>query len=204
MISSKKLASALKQATAFNFASGSAIAIAIAIAPLGFSAAVNAQQSFTATVDGKAWESDNDGINVMPVALGTSRGTVTITATSKGFSGYPTPKGFPDSFSIVCPMPKKAERMTTARGSSDVCRVSFTKAARSMMSPDYAKTKNEGEFRTAGSAGDKGYVNFTKVSGKNIEGEFSVELTEETSKKKITASGKFSGVDQQVGSKGFN
>ncbi|MGL4232518.1 MAG: hypothetical protein ACRDAM_06870 [Casimicrobium sp.] len=177
---------------------------ALPIAALGFAGSVQAQQSFTATVDGKAWESDNDGINVMPVALGTSRGTVTITATSKGFSGYPTPKGFPDSFSIVCPMPKKPERMTTARSSSEVCRVSFTKAARSMMSPDYAKTKNEGEFVTKGDAGDKGYVNFTKVSGKNIEGEFLVELTEQATKKTMAVSGKFRGIDQQVGSKGFN
>jgi hypothetical protein len=176
----------------------------LSIASVGFAATALAQQSFTATVDGKAWESDNDGINVVPVALGSSRGAVTITATSKGFSGYPTPKGFPDSFSIVCPMPKKPERMTTARSSSDVCRVNFTKAARSMMSPDYAKTKNEGEFITKGDAGDKGFVNFTKVSGKNIEGDFAVELTEETSKKKITVSGKFIGVDKQVGSKGFN
>jgi tRNA G37 N-methylase TrmD len=101
-------------------------------------------------------------------------------------------------------MPKKAERMSTARSSSEVCRVSFIKAVRSMMSPDYAKTKNEGEFLTVGNVGDKGYVNFTKVSGKNVEGEFAVELTEETSKKKIAVAGKFSGVDQQVGSKGFN
>jgi hypothetical protein len=186
----------------FHFASR--LTVAAAAITLGFAATASAQQSFTATVDGKAWESDNDGVSVIPVALGSSRGTVTITATSKGFSGYPTPKGFPDSFSIVCPMPKKAERMTTARGSSEVCRVSFTKAARSMMSPDYAKTKNEGEFVTKGASGDKGYVNFTKVSGKNIEGEFAVELTEETSKKTIAVSGKFRGTDQQMGSKGFN
>jgi hypothetical protein len=177
---------------------------ALIIATISFAATVQAQQSFTATIDGKSWESDNDGINVIPVAPGTSRGTVTITATSKGFSGYPTPKGFPDSFSIVCPMPKKAERMTTARGSSDVCRVSFTKAQRSMMSPDYAKTRNEGEFVSMGDAGDKSYVNFTKVSGKTIDGEFSVELIEEVSKKKIAVTGKFVGIDQQVGSKGFN
>ena len=94
--------------------------------------------------------------------------------------------------------------MTTARRSSEVCRVSFTRAARNIMSPDYAKTKNEGEFVTARSANDKGYVNFTKVAGKTIEGEFSVELTEETTKKKIAVSGKFVGVDRQIGSTGFN
>ena len=177
---------------------------ALVIATLGFATSAQAQQSFTATVDGKAWESDNDGINVVPVALGSSEGTVTITASSKGFSAYPPPKGFPDRLSIVCPMPKKAERMTTARGSSEVCRVSLTKAERSIMSPDYAKTKNDGEFATLGSTGDRGYVNFTLVAGKTIVGEFSVELTEATTKKKIAVSGKFSGVDRQLGSKGFN
>ncbi len=175
--------------------------ITAAIATLGFATGVHAQQSFSATVDGKPWESDNAGIDVIPVPLG---GTVTITATSKGFSAYPAPKGFPDHFSIVCPMPKKPERMTTARGSSEVCRVSFTNAARNIMSPDYAKTKNEGEFVTARSANDEGYVNFSKVSGKTIEGEFSVELIEETTKKKIAVNGKFVGVDRQVGSKGVN
>jgi hypothetical protein len=171
---------------------------------VGLASDAHAQQSFTAIVDGKTWESDNDGINVIPVAFGTSRGTVTITATSKGFSAYPAPKGFADSFSIVCPMPKKPERMTTARSSSEVCRASFIKAQRSVLSLDYAKIKNEGEFVTKGDASDKGFVNFTKVSGKNVEGDFSFELTEETSKKKIAVSGKFSGVDRQVGSKGFN
>ncbi len=175
--------------------------IAALIATLGFASGVHAQQSFSAIVDGTPWESDNAGINVIPVPM---RGTVTIIATSKAFSAYPPPKGFPDSFSIVCPMPKKPERMTTARGSSEVCRVSFTKSARNIMSPDWAKTKNEGEFVTLGRAGDKGYVNFTKVSGKTIEGEFSVELTEETTKKKIAVNGKFVGIDRQVGSNGFN
>ena len=175
--------------------------ITAVIATLGLATNVHAQQSFSATVDGTPWESDNAGINVIPVPLG---GTVSIIASSKGFSAYPPPKGFADNFSITCPLPKKPERMTTARGSSEVCRVKFTKAARNIMSPDVAKTKNEGLFVTAGSAGDKGYVNFTKVAGKNIEGEFSVELTEETTKQKIAVTGKFAGVDRQVGSKGFN
>ena len=175
--------------------------LTVVVASLGFATGVHAQQRFSAVVDGATWESDDAGINVIPVALG---GTVTITATSKGFSAYPPPEGFPDSFSIVCPMPKKPERMATKRGSSEVCRVSFTRAARNIMSPDYAKIKHEGEFVTVGRAGDNGYVNFTKVSGKNIEGDFSVELTEETTKNKIAVSGKFAGVDRQIASKGFN
>ena len=73
-----------------NFATAAAVA-----GTLGFAASAHAQQSFTATVDGKTWESDNDGINVIPVSTG---GSVTITAVSKGFSAYPPPKGFADQF----------------------------------------------------------------------------------------------------------
>ena len=137
------------------------------------------------------------------MALGSSRGTVTILAVSKGFSDFPPPKGFADRFSFVCPMPKKPERFVASNNPSIGCRMSFTKAARNIMSPDWAKTKNEGEFESSG-GGDKSYVNFTTVSGKTVEGEFSVELVEEKTKKKITVSGKFRGVDGQVGSKGFN
>jgi len=118
-------------------------AMLAALAGVGFATSVHAQQTFTATVDGKAWESDNDGINVIPVALGTSTGTVTITAITKGFSGYPTPKGYSDNLSIVCPKPKKPERFLTTGMEQSKCRVSFTKAARSIMSPDYAKIKTK-------------------------------------------------------------
>ncbi len=179
-----------------NFATAAAL-----VGTLFFAASAHAQQTFTATVDGKTWESDNNGINVIPVSMG---GSVTITAVSKGFSAYPPPKGFADQLSIVCPMPKKSERSIATRNQSNGCRVSFTKAVRNIMSPDWATTKNEGEFESMGGSGDKGYVNFTTVSGKTIEGEFAVELVETTTKKKIAVSGKFRGIDKQIGSNGFN
>ena len=72
------------------------------------------------------------------------------------------------------------------------------------MSPDWAKIKNEGEYESKGGSNDKGYVNFTTVSGKDIDGEFSVDLFEEKTKTKMTVSGKFRGIDRQVGSNGFN
>ena len=174
---------------------------AAAVGTLCSVAGAHAQQSFTATVDGKAWESDHGGITVIPVGMS---GTVTISAASKGFSTYPPTKGFADRFSFTCPMPKKPERYIATRNQSNGCRVSFTKAARDIMSPDWATTKHEGEYESMGGSGDKGYVNFTTVSGKLIEGEFAAELVETTSKKKIAVSGKFRGIDKQVGSKGFN
>ncbi|TAG80445.1 MAG: hypothetical protein EAZ21_08160, partial [Betaproteobacteria bacterium] len=67
-------------------------------AAITLSSALYAQQSFTATVDGKPFESDNDGIIVVPTT-----GSVTISASTKGFSAYPPPKGFADRISIACP-----------------------------------------------------------------------------------------------------
>lgn len=177
------------------------VTTAAVVGTLGFAASAHAQQTFTATVDGTAWESDNSGINVIPVPMS---GTVTLTVVSKGFSAYPPPKGFPDNFSFTCPMPTKPQRFITTRSQSSGCRVSFTRAARNIMSPDWATTKQEGEFESVSGSSDKGYVNFTTVSGKTIEGEFVAELVETTTKKKIAVSGKFRGVDRQVGSNGFN
>lgn len=171
------------------------------VGTLGFAASAHAQQTFTATVDGNAWESDNAGITVIPVPMS---GSVTITASTKGFTAYPPPKGFPDRFSIRCPMPKKPERFGVTRSQSSSCHISFTKASRNIMSPDWATTKDEGEFESTGGSSDKNYVNVTTVSGKTIEGEFSAELVEATTKKKIAVSGKFRGVDRQFGSNGFN
>ncbi len=45
--------------------------LAATVAMCGFATNSQAQQSFVAVVDGKPWESDNDGITVIPVALGT-------------------------------------------------------------------------------------------------------------------------------------
>lgn len=161
-----------------------------------------AQQAFTATVGGQAWASDHDGITVVPVETSGGNGTVTIRAVTKGFSGWPTPKGFPDAFSIVCPLLRKAEKVMVGVTGNRDCRVSFIKAERNMMSPDYKTTKNEGKFESI--SGGDGFVNFTRVQGKTIEGEFSAELVDARTKTKLPVSGKFKGLDEQVGSKGFN
>jgi len=161
-----------------------------------------AQQAFTATVGGQAWASDHDGITVVPVETSGGGSTVTLRAVTKGFSGWPTPKGFPDAFSLLCPLPRKAEKVAVGVTGNRDCRISFTKAERSLMSPDYKTTPNEGEFTSV--SGGNGFVNFTRVQGKTIEGEFSAELVNTKTKAKLPVSGKFKGLDEQVGSKGFN
>jgi tRNA G37 N-methylase TrmD len=73
-----------------------------------------------------------------------------------------------------------------------------------MMSADYKTTPNEGEFVSDSVNAAKSFVNVTKVAGKTIEGDFSAELVDKKAKKNIVVQGKFKGLDEQVGSKGFN
>jgi hypothetical protein len=162
------------------------------------SGALHAQQTFTATLDGKSFESDNDGITVVP-----TKGSVSISARTKGYGAYPPPKGFADRLSIVCPLPKTPQKFAT-EGSGGLCTIQWVIAGRSMMDADYKTTPNEGDFVSGKSSGKSGFVNFTKVAGKTIEGEFSAELIDAKTKKKVVATGKFKGVDEQMGSKGFN
>ncbi|TAG04401.1 MAG: hypothetical protein EAZ43_04745 [Betaproteobacteria bacterium] len=175
-------------------------ASAAALLTLGFTSAASAQQTFTATLDGKPFESDNDGITVVPE---TRSGTVSISARTKGFGAYPPPKGFSDRVSIMCPLPKAPQKFSTV-GSGGTCSVRWVIAGRSFTDADYKTTPNEGEFASAISGAKNGSVNFTKVVGKTIEGEFSVELVEMKTKRTVLAVGKFKGIDEQYGSKGFN
>ncbi len=186
-----------------KFSSLASFSLALLATSLAVSSATaQTKQSFTATVDGKSWESDHDGITVVPVTMGS--GNVTIIAITKGFSGYPPPKGFADRFTLMCPLPKAAVKFQVGTPSSTQCFVKFARAERSMMSPDYKTTPNEGEFTSDAKASAKGSVNFTKVAGKLIEGDFQATLTDQKTKKTITVEGKFKGLDEQVGSKGFN
>ncbi len=162
------------------------------------SSILHAQQTFTATFDGKSFESDNDGITVVP-----TNSSVSISARTKGFGAYPPPKGFADRMSIICPLPKAVQKFPT-EGSGGTCIVQWVIAGRSMMDADYKTTPNEGEFVSGKSGSKSGFVNFTKVAGKTIEGEFSAELVDAKTKKKVLAAGKFKGLDEQLGSKGFN
>jgi hypothetical protein len=162
------------------------------------SGALHAQQTFTATLDGKSFESDDDGITVVP-----TKSSVSISARTKGYGAYPPPKGFADRISIVCPLPKVPTRFATV-GSGGTCTIQWVIAGRSMMDADYKTTPNEGDFVSSKSSGKGGFVNYTKVAGKTIEGEFSAELIDAKTKKKVVAAGKFKGVDAQMGSKGFN
>jgi hypothetical protein len=186
----------MKSARPIMFPIAHAVAL---IASLGVASA-SAQQSFTATVDGKAFESEHDAITVVPTTVGN---TVSISARTKGFMTLPRPKGFPDQLAIICPLPKAPQKFSTS-SSGGACLVKWTKAPRSMMDADYKTTPHEGEFTSNQAPRDSGFVNFTVVKGKTIEGDFDAQLVDKSTKKTIRVTGKFKGIDEQYGSKGFN
>jgi hypothetical protein len=82
--------------------------------------------------------------------------------------------------------------------------VRWVVAGRGLTDPDYKTTPNEGDYLSGKTGHSAGFVNFSVVKGKTVEGDFSAELLDAKTKKKILVNGKFKGVDEQYGSKGFN
>jgi hypothetical protein len=144
-------------------------------------------QTLTATVDGKVFESDDDGISLIPVAK-----SFTVSAITKGFSGYPSPPGLSDRLSIACRNYEgKARKYAAEDFSTDRCSASFEKGR-----PKQPGGKSEAQF-VHNKKSSKSFVEVTKVNGKVIEGKFLIEMTEEGGKKAITAEGTFKAEDRQ-------
>lgn len=153
------------------------------------------KQSLKATVSGAVtgvFESDNDGINVVPVA-----GSFNIQASTKGFMGYPPPPGHPNRLSISCDTPKAPAKLKMGSGNAGTCRASYTVNDRGMMN---AKPF-DAQYASIGDADS--YVDITKIKGKIIEAKFVIKLVDNATKQAITLTGTVQGEDRQMGSKGF-
>ena len=77
-----------------------ALSAAALAAALLTSAAAGEPQSLSATIDGTAFVSDDDGITLIP--LGNRSGSFTLVAITAGGSAYPPPKTPLDRLSITC------------------------------------------------------------------------------------------------------
>ena len=81
-------------------------------------------QSLSAKVDGKVFESDDDGI----MYLIPTKGVLNLIASTKGASAYPPPKTPVDKLSINCSsFDGKPTKYTFANSGSRICDISFTK-----------------------------------------------------------------------------
>ena len=148
----------------------------------------NTPQSLSAKVDGKVFESDDDGI----MYLIPTKGVLNLIASTKGASAYPPPKTPIDQLSINCSsFEGKPRKYTFANSGSRICDISFTKGVSQKPFGDPVA-----EYRLVG---DKGQLEITSVKGKVIEGTFNFELVEVKTKAKMSITGgTFKAEDRQL------
>ena len=138
----------------------------------------NTPQRLSATVDGKVFESDDDGITY----LIPTKGVLNLIASTKGASAYPPPKTPVDKLSINCRnYDAKPVKFTFATSGSRSCEVSFTKGVSQKPFGD-----PQAEYQLADG---KNQLEITSVKGKVIEGTFSFQLVEVKTKAKMTMTG---------------
>lgn len=145
-------------------------------------------QSLSAMVDGKVFESDDDGI----LYLVPTKGVLNLMASTKGASAYPPPKTPVDKLSINCNnFDGKPVKFTFAKSGSRSCEITFTKGVSQKPFGD-----PQAEYRLADG---KNLLEITSVKGKVIEGTFSFELVDVKTKAKMTITGgKFKAEDRQL------
>ncbi len=145
-------------------------------------------QRLSATVDGKLFESDDDGI----LYLIPRNGVLNLMASTKGASAYPPPKTPVDKLSINCNnFDGKPVKFAFAKSGSRSCEVSFSKGVSKKPFGD-----PDAEYRMVDG---NNQLEITSVKGKVIEGTFSFELVEVKSKAKMTITGgTFKAEDRQL------
>ncbi len=145
-------------------------------------------QRLSATVDGKLFESDDDGI----LYLIPRNGVLNLMASTKGASAYPPPKTPVDKLSINCNnFDGKPVKFAFAKSGSRSCEVSFSKGVSKKPFGD-----PDAEYRIVDG---NNQLEITSVKGKVIEGTFSFELVEVKSKAKMTITGgTFKAEDRQL------
>lgn len=168
-------------------------ALALALLATGLALPLTAQadkiaQNLSATVDGKQFESDDDGIlYLVPV-----KGVLNLIASTKGASAYPPPKTPVDKLSINCRnYDGKPVKFTFANSGSRSCEVSFIKG---VSQKPFGEPQAEYHL-----ASGKNQLEITSVKGKVVEGTFSFELVDVKTKAKMTITGgTFKAEDRQL------
>ena len=145
-------------------------------------------QNLSANIDGKKFESDDDGIlYLMP-----TKSVLNLIAKTKGASAYPPPKTLPDKLSINCKnFEAKPRKYSSKEFGSSGCEVSFIKGE---------SNKPFGEPVAAYKIVDgNNSFEVTSVKGKVIEGKFSFEMIDVKTKAKIKITdGIFKAEDRQL------
>jgi hypothetical protein len=147
------------------------------------------KQTLKATIGDKVFESDDEGITLVPV-----KDSFTISAITKGFMAYPSPPGLSDMLSISCrQFDAKPRKYTADDFAYGRCNATFAKGrSKQPFGKDEATYKVNQK-----KVSPKTFVEITKVSGKVMEGRFSIEMMEEDGTKKVNVEGAFKAEDRQ-------
>ncbi|CAN5425658.1 hypothetical protein BH11PSE11_BH11PSE11_01930 [soil metagenome] len=152
------------------------------------SAHAKTPQQLSAKIDGKLFESDDDGIlYLIPI-----KGTMNLIATTKGASAYPPPKTLSDRLSISCRnFNGKPVKFEAKDFGSHGCEARFIKGESKQPMGEPV-----GEFDARDG---KNVIEITSVNGKVIEGKFYLELKNKKTKETIIINeGTFKAEDRQL------
>lgn len=175
-----------------SFARGARFSLPVVAALLVAFAAAPAQaagtpQQFTATIGGKPFASDDDGLLlILP-----TKGVFNINAVTQGASVYPPPKTPIDRVHINCRgYEGKPQTFGAADFTSGRCYATFQRGTK-----PYGKAP-DADFMTDGAANK---VEITAVRGKVLEGRFSFEMKDKATGERISIKdGKFTVEDRQL------
>ncbi|MDP1978936.1 hypothetical protein [Undibacterium sp.] len=145
-------------------------------------------QQLSAKIDGKLFESDDDGITY----LIPTKGVLNLIAVTKGASTYPPPKTLSDRLGIICKnFNGKPVKYQGKDFGSNGCEVKFTKG---QSKQPFGEPVAEYEVRDG-----KNMFEITSVNGKVIEGKFSFELKDKKTKAVLSiVDGTFKAEDRQL------
>ena len=123
-------------------------------------------QALKATVDGKVFESDDNGI----IYLLPTKGVLNLIAITKGASAYPPPKTLNDQLSVICrSFDSKPVKYVAKDFGNHGCEATFKKG---MSKVPFGNPEAEYDSRY----GKNNTFEVTSVSGKVIEGKFHLEM----------------------------
>ncbi len=164
-----------------------AISTLAAIAATSLAAHAKTPQNLSATIDGKKFESDDDGIlYLIPV-----KGSLNLIASTKGASAYPPPKTPIDRLSVICRgFEGKPVKFIAKDFGNHGCEARFFKNESKV---PFGEPEAEYDTRY----GKSSTFEITSVNGKVIEGKFRFEMKEKKSKVAVVIDGTFKAEDRQ-------
>jgi hypothetical protein len=160
---------------------------AIILIAVSFAGHAETVQSLQATIDGKAFVSDDESITLIPVS-----GSFTLVALTAGASDWPPPKTPVDRLAIFCDDYEEGQTLVLDSEDFDrsACDVTFTVGHRGMGEASDAEYRLDKSFE-----GNR--FEITSVRDKTIMGRFAFQMKDEAGRILSITDGRFLAEDQQ-------